>query len=76
MNEQTIIDVVIPAYRPGAEFRELLKRLDEKDRQLLTLRYFKNLTQAKTAALLSMTQVQVSRREKKLLTLLRSQLLE
>lgn len=56
--------------------RELLKRLDEKDRQLLTLRYFKNLTQAKTAALLSMTQVQVSRREKKLLTLLRSQLLE
>lgn len=27
MREQAIIDAVIPAYRPGTEFRELLKRL-------------------------------------------------
>ena len=37
--------------------------------------YFRELTQSKTAAILGMTQVQVSRREKKLLTQLRQELL-
>ena len=56
--------------------RELLSRLEDRDRELITLRYFKNLTQTQTAQRLNMTQVQVSRREKKILTLLRAQLLE
>ena len=56
--------------------RELLSRLDSRDQELITLRYFKNLTQTQTAQRLDMTQVQVSRREKKILTLLRAQLLE
>ncbi|MDE5861331.1 MAG: flagellar biosynthesis protein FliA, partial [Ruminococcus sp.] len=47
-----------------------------KDRILLELRYFKNLTQSKTASILGMTQVQVSRREKKLLSQMRQELLE
>ena len=51
-----------------------LDTLDEKDRRLIDLRYFKNLTQTKTAKILSMTQVQVSRREKKILTLLRQKI--
>ncbi|MBE6793659.1 MAG: sigma-70 family RNA polymerase sigma factor [Ruminococcaceae bacterium] len=48
--------------------------LDEKDKQLITLRYFKNKTQSDTAKVLGMTQVQVSRREKKILTILREKL--
>ncbi len=56
--------------------RDLLSRLDSRDQELITLRYFKNLTQTQTAQRLDMTQVQVSRREKKILTLLRAQLLE
>ena len=56
--------------------RELLSRLEDRDRELITLRYFKNLNQTQTAQRLNMTQVQVSRREKKILTLLRAQLLE
>lgn len=56
--------------------REVLRELDEKDRLLLIMRYYKNWTQTKTAACLGMTQVQVSRREKKLLLHLRGKLLE
>ena len=56
--------------------RELLNRLEDKDRILITLRYFRNMTQSQVAERLGMTQVQVSRREKKILTLLRNQLLE
>lgn len=55
---------------------EVIKRLEPKDRNLIVLRYFKNKTQTQTAQLLDMTQVQVSRREKKLLALLREDLSE
>ncbi len=56
--------------------RQVMARLDKNDRTLLELRYFRELTQAKTAKLLGMSQVQVSRREKKLLTMMREELLE
>lgn len=56
--------------------RELIGTLPPNDRKLLVLRYFSEMTQSQTAQLLGMTQVQVSRREKKLLQLLREQLLE
>ncbi len=55
--------------------RQTMAMLSEKDRRLLKLRYFQNLTQAKTAERLGMTQVQVSRREKKLLSAMREELL-
>ena len=51
-----------------------LEKLPENDRKLIRLRYFQGLTQSRTAAILGMTQVQVSRREKKLLLLLRQRL--
>ena len=54
--------------------REVLDRLPERDRSLICLRYFAGKTQTQTAALLGMTQVQVSRREKKLLLALRAEL--
>ncbi|EWM52523.1 sigma-70 family RNA polymerase sigma factor [Ruminococcus flavefaciens] len=55
--------------------RQILSELEPADRALLELRYFKGLTQSKTAAVLGMTQVQVSRREKKLLIYMREELL-
>ena len=55
--------------------RQIMSRLDPHDRALLELRYFRELTQSKTAQALGMTQVQVSRREKKLLTQMREELL-
>jgi len=56
--------------------RQIMSKLEAKDKALLELRYFKGLTQTKTAQALNMTQVQVSRREKKLLTQMRKELLE
>lgn len=56
--------------------RQVMALLEPKDRLLLELRYYKNLTQVKTAEKLGMTQVQVSRREKKLLLFLRQELLK
>lgn len=51
-----------------------LERLESRDRELIDLRFFKGLTQSVTAERLGMTQVQVSRREKKLLLMLRERL--
>lgn len=56
--------------------REVIDRLDGKDRKLIVLRYLRGKTQTETARELAMTQVQVSRREKKVLKILRDQLLE
>ena len=55
--------------------RQLLAELEPKDRELLILRYFREKTQVETAALLGMTQVQVSRREKKLLGQMREKMI-
>ena len=55
--------------------RQIMAQLEANDRALLELRYFKGLTQSKTAKALGMTQVQVSRREKKLLNYMREELL-
>lgn len=72
----------IPVEAPDNEIvdilalRQIMSALDEKDRALLELRYFRGLTQSKTAQALGMTQVQVSRREKKLLSRMREELLE
>lgn len=55
--------------------REAIASLPARDRQILTMRYYQNKTQAQTAAILGITQVQVSRLEKKLLATLREKLL-
>ena len=48
--------------------------LPERERKLILLRYFKGLTQVKTAQILGVSQVQVSRLEKKAIAFLRWQL--
>ena len=53
---------------------QALSTLDERDRRLIILRYYRGLTQAVTAEKLSMTQVQVSRRERALLLDMRKKL--
>jgi RNA polymerase sporulation-specific sigma factor len=49
-----------------------MDELPEKERRLIELRYFKEKTQAQVADALSMSQVQVSRFEKKILCEMRS----
>ncbi len=50
---------------------DALQTLDETDRRLVRLRYYEGATQQKTGEALHLTQVQVSRREKKILLRLR-----
>lgn len=48
-----------------------LEKLSPQDRYLIEARYYQDCTQSETASMLGMTQVQVSRREAKVLQLLR-----
>lgn len=55
---------------------EVLESLPEQDQLLIRLRFYANRTQSETAKVLHTTQVQVSRRERKILKLMRARLLE
>ena len=51
--------------------QELINELDERGKEIIILRYFKGKTQTEVAERLGITQVQVSRLEKKILTEMR-----
>ena len=55
---------------------EVIEALPEQDKQLIRLRFYGNRTQSETAKALHTTQVQISRRERKILIRLRTRLLE
>ena len=56
--------------------KEALRSLDEKARQIIMLRYFKDKTQVQVAKMLGISQVQVSRIEKKVLAQMKKRLEE
>ena len=69
----------IRIYNGSAErisLEEVLRALPEQDQQLIRLRFYGNKTQSETAKVLHTTQVQISRRERRILSLLRRRLLE
>ena len=67
----------IPVEAPEEKMAEqltlqsILQSMEERDQKLIAYRYYQNKTQTETARHLGMTQVQVSRREKKLLLYMR-----
>ena len=52
--------------------KEVLGKLDKRERQIIMLRYFEDKTQSEIGELLNISQVQVSRIEKKVLHKLKS----
>lgn len=52
-----------------------MSNLDETEKKIVQCRYFLSMTQSKTAEILSMTQVQVSRKEKVILSKMRQALI-
>lgn len=54
--------------------KELIKDLDERDRKVILLRFFKEKTQSQVAKILGVTQVQVSRIERKVLNSMKTKL--
>ena len=53
--------------------KQLLESLGRQERQLIHLRYFDNKTQMEVARLFGISQVQVSRMEKRVLLQMRSE---
>ncbi len=53
---------------------QLLDTLEPRDRDLICMRYFRNMTQTEIASSLGVSQVQVSRMEKKILRSLREKI--
>ena len=76
-DEKGTVQLDIPTPAPEEEISEKLAlktvvdSLEDRDRKLIELRYFKGMTQVKTAMELGMSQVQVSRREKAILMYMR-----
>jgi RNA polymerase sporulation-specific sigma factor len=67
-HERDMVDII--------SLRQVLQFLTDDERRLISLRFFKGLTQAQTASVLSTNQVQVSRNEKKVLGKIREYLME
>lgn len=79
-NENRQIDVRVENHEEKIaellSLKEVIEGLELRDRKLIVLRYLRGKTQTETARELAMTQVQVSRREKKVLGILREKLSE
>ncbi len=75
---ESSMDIPVPSpenrIQEHLALEQVLALLSADDRALIRLRYDRNLTQRETAEKLGMTQVQVSRREKKILLFLRAEL--
>ena len=69
------VDCPQEALAESLALRQALERLPPLEQQLIQRRYFEGQTQTVVAKALGMTQVQVSRREKKILLALREKLL-
>ena len=63
-----------PEINEKIALRQAIEKLPSEEREIIFLRYFKNLTQSETGRALGMTQVTVSRKEAKALTKLKDEL--
>ena len=54
--------------------RNYIRQLDPKEQQIITMRYYDDKTQAEVAKIIGISQVQVSRLEKKILGKMREKL--
>ena len=80
VGEDTGEQLDVPVASPEDEISDLIAlrqavdSLDERDKHMIEMRYYDGMTQSAVASVLGMTQVQVSRREKAVLQLLRKKL--
>ena len=75
----TLGSIICDEEAEGREFDKLalraaIERLTEPQRRLIILRYFRDFSQTETAKILGLTQVKVSREEKKIVEILRAEL--
>lgn len=67
--KETDLPIVFPEEEitTRLEINSALEKLNEEEKRIVDCRFFKYMTQSKTASILNMSQVQVSRAEKKIL---------
>ena len=77
-DEDESIDVPVPSVEESLteklSLEQAISNLDQSEQELITLRYYRRKTQQQTAEKLGTTQVQISRREKKILMKMRAML--
>lgn len=56
------------------QLKAAIERLDERDRKVIMLRYFRDMTQSEVAAMLGVSQVQISRIESRIMETFRREL--
>ena len=56
------------------DLKDVISNLDEEEKKLIKLRYYEDKSQQETSKILGMNQVQVSRKENKILTKVRKKL--
>ncbi len=77
---QTILDKIEDHRNPEnmvlnrVMIKQMLESLEKEERDIIILRYFQNKTQTETAEIVGMSQVQVSRTEKKILNRLKQKI--
>lgn len=79
LEEGSDIDIAVASKEESITERmtlyQVIDELSLEDRELIKLRYFKGKTQTQTAETLGMSQVQVSRKEKKILLSMREKMI-
>ena len=72
-NNTTLLDKLSNDKNEGEEvvneisIKDMLRKMEKRDKEIILLRYFKGKTQSEVAKILNISQVQVSRLEKKIL---------
>ncbi len=80
-DENSSGEIDIPVEAPEERISEIMSlyqtidTLDDEEQNIINLRYFKGLTQSKTAEIMGLSQVQISRKEKKILSKMRRKLI-
>ncbi|MBQ3195534.1 MAG: sigma-70 family RNA polymerase sigma factor [Clostridia bacterium] len=69
--EDTLWTDNVASFSESLALRQAVKSLPAEDRQIVALRYYKGLSQTETARCMGLTQVKISRREKKIMEELR-----
>lgn len=72
--EETLWEDNVAVFSESLALKQAIKRLPDEEKTIVLLRYFKGLSQASTARILGLTQVKISRREKKIMEKLRQEM--
>ena len=72
--EETLWTDNIASFSESLALKQAVKRLPDEEKKIVLLRYYRGMSQAATARVLGLTQVKVSRKEKKIMEKLKKEM--